>query len=304
MPNKHHAQRAAILQQTGTIPNGNTPRRTRGTIKPTDYAAVPPPLNLKVQPAGDCLIWLGKLNTDGYGISQFPQGERLAHRQTFKHTRLTPPESNILHMCNRPYCIQPSHLYEGSKLDNSNDHRMRITNGIDFALSQQKAQTAQQIAKYRWPSPPRSQDPLWPPNKKEVSHDCEFIIPAGDERICAACGTPPDQALQEQDTHQNLQPPDNNRSTYSVVQRKRTFTTLNDGMVIRVDSQPTITHAKTRAERRRREKKSKKLRFDRPVLLHQAPVDLTKPASITIECPTPIPGPGLIALVLRTRTVK
>ncbi len=34
-----------------------------------------------------------------------------------------PAELQISHLCNRPYCIQPSHLYAGTAQDNSDDAR-------------------------------------------------------------------------------------------------------------------------------------------------------------------------------------
>ena len=56
--NKHHQHRALLLQEVGQFPNDNLRKRPRAPqeISETDCAPVPPPLNMRAQPAGDCLI--------------------------------------------------------------------------------------------------------------------------------------------------------------------------------------------------------------------------------------------------------
>ena len=84
-------------------------------------------LNLQVHPAGDCLIWLWRLNAGGYGTASFPDQERLAHRQAFTQSRRCPTDLNVLHLCHRPFCVQPSHLYDGSAKENSQDRQVRTS---------------------------------------------------------------------------------------------------------------------------------------------------------------------------------
>ena len=74
---KHSQSRAIILQSAGIIPNTGKRKTQSRAISEQDYTAVPPPLNLQVHPTGDCLIWLWRLNADGYGTVSFPDQEQL-----------------------------------------------------------------------------------------------------------------------------------------------------------------------------------------------------------------------------------
>ena len=48
-----------------------------------------------------------------------------AHREVYRQTRGEIPEGRqINHLCNRPYCVQPSHLYAGDVQDNRDDSRI------------------------------------------------------------------------------------------------------------------------------------------------------------------------------------
>ena len=74
---------------------------------------------------GHCLVWKYNLNRDGYGYLTIDGEQWLAHRTVFIQTQGTIPEGmQINHLCNRPYCVQPSHLYAGSKQDNRDDFRI------------------------------------------------------------------------------------------------------------------------------------------------------------------------------------
>ena len=73
------------------------------------------------------MAWLGNLNRDGYGTLTIGGKFELAHRVAFMQTagrRCIPSQQQINHKCNRPYCVQPAHLYAGTTQDNSDDARM------------------------------------------------------------------------------------------------------------------------------------------------------------------------------------
>ena len=109
---KHRQDRAHLLRSVGRQENNN--RSPRMIINSINYVPVPPPLNLQTHPADDCMVWLGKINKDGYGIGTFLGGEQLAHRQAFKQSGRTIEEnSQVLYLCHRPYCVQPSHHTQG-----------------------------------------------------------------------------------------------------------------------------------------------------------------------------------------------
>ena len=79
--NKHKQTPAKILKRAGYIPLGKLKGRRESAIRVADYWPAPLPANLLAQPGGDCLIWTGQLNRDGYGTGNFPDGVRLAHLQ-------------------------------------------------------------------------------------------------------------------------------------------------------------------------------------------------------------------------------
>jgi hypothetical protein len=40
------------------------------------------------------------------------------------------PEQNLLHVCDTPACIRPSHLFEGSQADNMYDSAVKAAGGV------------------------------------------------------------------------------------------------------------------------------------------------------------------------------
>ena len=69
-----------------------------------------------------CWVWQGSCCTDGYGQVLF-FGERWgAHQASWYMTNGDIPEGKcVLHHCDNPPCINPSHLFLGTKKDNSID---------------------------------------------------------------------------------------------------------------------------------------------------------------------------------------
>jgi hypothetical protein len=77
----------------------------------------------KVIPAedSDCLLWIGARHCEGYGLISIGGGiMQLAH--VVAHT-LTygPPEDCVLHLCDVRLCVNPAHLYDGTRGDNIQD---------------------------------------------------------------------------------------------------------------------------------------------------------------------------------------
>ena len=297
--NKHTQSRATILQAAGVIPNPNRRNVRNRPITDQDYAPVPPPPNLQVHPAGDCLIWLWSLNADGYGTGSFPDREQLAHRQAFAQSRRHAPNLSVLHLCHRPFCIQPSHLYDGSAKQNSEDRKIRTSEGLNFDLFTQRSETVQAVAKYLWPSPPRNpQDPLL---ISPVQHECEFIVPAMDRRICPTCGRD-DQATD--DTHDRggvHQPANNDPNVVHISKSSRSFRDLTPGITVQINGTTDYSIPRTRAERRRREKAARKSPFrNTPVHLGSTRVRFKPGETTHINMKMDdfeTPGPGVLLLV-------
>ena len=126
--NPHHLQRDFLLYQAGLPPRAIRVTSSNG---PLGNVAVMRRLPANNQPvAGPCLIWRGSLSgskngSDG-GYAQY--GGKALHRHMYEMSRderLTTAD-NVLHLCHRRACIQPSHLYLGNDADNAEDREKRF----------------------------------------------------------------------------------------------------------------------------------------------------------------------------------
>lgn len=83
----------------------------------------------RVDKSGDCWLWTGARNSNGYGNSANPNpgGSRMAHRIAWELTYGPIPHSPgahgtcVLHHCDNPPCVRPDHLFLGTNLDNARD---------------------------------------------------------------------------------------------------------------------------------------------------------------------------------------
>lgn len=86
-------------------------------------------LRERLAPVGDCLVWTGTQDKDGYGkirIGSRTDGSRRIGRThvvalTLALGRPLAPGMQALHTCDNPPCCRSEHLYEGTPVDNSAD---------------------------------------------------------------------------------------------------------------------------------------------------------------------------------------
>jgi hypothetical protein len=75
----------------------------------------------------ECWLWTHCRNRAGYGRVRFSGCTRLAHRVAYEITfdLVDPPHLFVLHRCDNPPCVNPSHLFVGTHHDNMRDMRAK-----------------------------------------------------------------------------------------------------------------------------------------------------------------------------------
>lgn len=211
------SERDYLLRRYYGVDNSDRRPANRSRITQHDYMAIPIPPNLRVPLAGRCLVWRWALNQGGYGVIGDGGEQKLAHRAAYEqaHTYL-PDEAHVLHLCHRPYCIQPAHLYLGTPQDNVEDREARIGKldpdilgpmppGGIHEVADRLRETGRALVEYasaRWEEATYSAEAVWPDPEHSplqlkldpVSTDeCpghRFCIPAGGVKLCAVCHAP------------------------------------------------------------------------------------------------------------------
>lgn len=74
-----------------------------------------------------CWLWIGSKNPHGYGTLSIKKVHTLAHRKSWEMAHGPIPKGSgyhgvcVLHRCDTPACVNPSHLFLGSVKDNHDD---------------------------------------------------------------------------------------------------------------------------------------------------------------------------------------
>lgn len=75
-----------------------------------------------VDRSGECWLWTGKRLPRGYGQVSIHHQWRYAHRASWElHNGPIPEGMDICHRCDNPPCVNPAHLFLGTRRDNVHD---------------------------------------------------------------------------------------------------------------------------------------------------------------------------------------
>ena len=77
----------------------------------------------KVEKTSSCWLWIGALNTQGYGNFWDGTRYRRAHHVALELATgvPVPKDTVVLHICDNPRCVNPAHLQVGTQQDNIHD---------------------------------------------------------------------------------------------------------------------------------------------------------------------------------------
>lgn len=92
----------------------------------------------KVNKTGNCWLWTGFVNEDGYGVSYLKCVRNTCHRIAWILTNgPIPPKMSVLHKCDIRNCVNPEHLFLGTQKDNVQDMKLkkRARNGVGTRIS-------------------------------------------------------------------------------------------------------------------------------------------------------------------------
>lgn len=83
----------------------------------------------RVDKTSGCWVWNGLRNSKGYGRFSIGETMALAHRVVWGFTNGGLQHGNfelcVLHRCDNPPCVNPDHLFLGTRLDNNRDMKFK-----------------------------------------------------------------------------------------------------------------------------------------------------------------------------------
>jgi hypothetical protein len=83
------------------------------------------------EPNSGCHLWMADCFDNGYGKFWFERRSRKAHRVSWQfHNGPVPKGLSVLHKCDTPSCVNPTHLFVGTVKDNAIDMLLKGRSGV------------------------------------------------------------------------------------------------------------------------------------------------------------------------------
>ena len=155
-----------------------------------DYIGIPIPLNMPMPLASPCLIWRWGLGGGGYGVIR---GRISAHVVAYEQSRgcgvTGESGEQVDHLCHRPFCIQPAHLYLGNAQTNAEDRKALVSEGATYKTWDQIGDRYDKVmTECYWPAPEIEGSSPGFIEQLQCPHDFGFTESGGDPLVCSNCG--------------------------------------------------------------------------------------------------------------------
>ncbi|MGD9727415.1 MAG: HNH endonuclease signature motif containing protein [Nitrospira sp.] len=114
---KHYAKGLCKSCYNGHVPYRNSPQLLSDPALKERFDK-----NRVEQGEDDCWLWEASCNSSGYGQFMFNGKPIGAHRMSWAlHHQKMPGRTDVCHSCDEPSCVNPNHLWRGTRKQNHQD---------------------------------------------------------------------------------------------------------------------------------------------------------------------------------------